>query len=121
MTIDRFVCVAALLCLGACDDDDVGVNAPGVPCPNVVPADGAACPSAGLVCNYFTGCETYYPATCGENLKWSFSDDCVIHHGGADAAGGTGGTGGADPVGGGGGAGGAGGTAGGGAGGTGGS
>jgi hypothetical protein len=78
--------------LAASCDDETAVAAH-VSCPNDLPAHGTPCPEAGLVCNYFTGCVTYYPATCQPDLTWK-TDDACMGAGGTGASGGTAGSGG---------------------------
>lgn len=64
----------AAMTLLACGDDET--LAPAATCPNEVPVNGAPCPAPGLVCNYFTNCGQYWPATC-EDGAWRFEDGCV--------------------------------------------
>ena len=84
------VCLALALAAGCEGDEPLDVSAAG--CPNEVPTDGSSCPRAGLVCNYYTGCETFYPASCGDDLRWSFEDECALAGGagpGGSSAGGS--------------------------------
>jgi hypothetical protein len=92
-TLKPLACALVLaLCVAACNEPDP-IDVSTVTCPSSVPENGAPCPTAGLVCNYFTGCEQYYPATCGDDLTWSFEDGCQLPEGGAGpSAGGAGGT-----------------------------
>ncbi|MBI4954217.1 MAG: hypothetical protein HY908_19490, partial [Myxococcales bacterium] len=59
------------------------------PCPNVYPVAGGACPEAGMVCSYVdvSGCQAYYAATCGSDLRWTLE---LPSCGGAGGGGGTG-------------------------------
>jgi hypothetical protein len=84
----------ALVVLGlvACEDNDP-VPLSTATCPNELPISGAPCPEAGLVCNYFTGCEQFYPATCEGNLTWRVENTCS-----PPAASGAGGAGGGTPA-----------------------
>ena len=79
-----------VVALAGCEDDILDVSE--VTCPNEVPDDGNACPEAGLVCNYFTGCDTFHAATCQQSLTWSFDNTCVPPDplGGAGGVGGSG-------------------------------
>jgi hypothetical protein len=107
LRLGLLVVLAGFLLGAACDGDD-NVAGPGPACPNEQPAPGEACPQAGLTCNYFTGCDQFYPATCQDNLTWSVVDECVPF-GGAGGVGGPSGGGGQAGAGGGGGGGGGGG------------
>jgi len=84
--------VVALL-VGGCDEQETVEESP-ASCPNEVPRDGDPCPTAGLVCHYYTGCVDYYPATCQSDGTWQFDDLCTLVEpsGGGTATGGAGGT-----------------------------
>ncbi|MCC6521796.1 MAG: hypothetical protein IT373_03975 [Polyangiaceae bacterium] len=79
------------------------------PCPNVYAVAGGACLEAGMVCSYvdLSGCQAYYQATCGSDLRWTVElPSCggAGHGGGGGtgaAASGGGGAGGTDTGGGG--------------------
>ncbi len=86
---NRWTFVALLALAAACNDDET-IDVDTTTCPNAFPTAGDSCPQANLVCNYFTGCLEYVPATCGADLRWSVTDTCVL----PDGAGGEGGEGG---------------------------
>jgi hypothetical protein len=65
----------AAVTLFACHDDGA-TRAAKNSCPNTLPKTGAPCPEVGMICNYFTGCEQYYPAICEADETWQVNDDC---------------------------------------------
>lgn len=96
MTTTRSHLLGAVLAVAvlavACDDDET-IDKSTVACPNAVPEDGGPCNHPGMVCNYFTGCEQFFPATCGDDLRWSFEDGCELPGTGGAGPAGTGGAG----------------------------
>ncbi len=67
--------LGSLATTGACVDEEPVPNNH-ISCPNEIPEDGTPCSSIGAICNYFTGCQQYYPATCQANGTWKLDDQC---------------------------------------------